>query len=212
MALPQLPIIQQSKDQIVDEAMERRGPPQQLNMDLGGSQDKTAQMDYWRDAQDYSMEIRYITALCEGKTSYIADDGSIKFDFPKDETGKYIKAPFCNAEGRAWIVGFVAPFLQKGTTLSSYSIETALDRCDITAETLNETLEMNMRTWAIDGSKLGATVDMIMDRIEAAKRRAVNDAERGFVGKAVSIIEQITGGLRQQNQGIGGLLLPKSRV
>lgn len=190
--VPQLPFVQDSKEKIEEEALIRSPPPQQQQIDLSGG-DKTAQFGYWEHAQDFTEEMDYIRAMLEGKQRVVDDKGYSRWEYPKDDMGRIIRKPFCNSEGRTWVVNNVGPVLQKGTTLSNYTIDTALDRCDITADVLNEVFYIKMDDWEIDPDKMPQIVDTIMDRVEAARRRAVNNEERGIVAKAISVITNLTG-------------------
>ena len=163
----------------------------QLN--LSGSSGRETQFNYYADAQDFSDEIMNIKALLQGKTIQTDPNGHKHLVYPQDEKGNEIIYPFCSPAGQSMILAIVSTILQKGTVLSNYSIDTVLDRCFSDGITLAGTLYINMRIWKIDPSRYETLVMLIMDRIETARRRAVNNEERGFVGKAISVVESMFG-------------------
>ena len=154
-------------------------------------------------SQDFSEELAHIKALLEGKVLVYTKTGAQSV-YPRDTEDKEIKKPFCSSEGQFYIYSFIATFLQKGTVLSNYSIDTVLDRCDQDAVILNELLYLNMRKWKIDPTRLGAFVEVCMDRIESARRRSVDNEERNIVAKGIQEILNMHGSTVQKGPSLLG--------
>lgn len=143
-----------------------------------------------------------LKALLEGKILMISEEPNTgdRWDYPNvidEETGDIvvdkktnrpmkIVDPFCNIQGQKTILSFASMRLRAGTVLSNYSIETVLDRTFDDANKLALELKLNLRKWNIDPTRWEELHFTIMDRIEAARRRAVNNEERKGTGASMT--------------------------
>ena len=86
-----------------------------------------------------------------------------------------IKLPFCNKQGQAAILGVADLLIRSSTALSNYSIDRVyiLNRSDL--ETLNEMIYLNNKEWEVEPSRHKSVVLTIGDRVDAARRRAVDN-------------------------------------
>lgn len=168
---------------------------------------QTLGSDYYKEVQVkiYHEEMMRLKARLEGKVLYIDEDtGEQKWDYPLEyvrdkDTGqilchkdgkpkvKVIIDPFCNIQGQTTILAFFDERVGPGTILSNYSIETVLNRCYDDAEKLALELKLNLRKWQIDPTRWEELHFSIMDRIEAARRRAVNNKEREGTNPNMSV-------------------------
>jgi len=103
-----------------------------------------------------------------------------------------IKKPMANASGQQWILGFCAQRLGAGTALSNYSIDTALSRTEHDGYCLAQAVYLNVDEWGVDPTLMKSLVFTCLDRIEAARRRAVDNEERKGTTQGQTVQTMIT--------------------
>lgn len=168
------------------------------------------QYNYWLAAQDYTPEIDVIKGLLEGKIQTLKPDGSRvweyprlwvpKADHPKGGSWFEVVEPVCTPEGQREILSFVSARLQVGTVLSNMTAERMLFITEQDLYVLWKMCYLNMRRWQIDPTRFKSLIITLGDRIEMARRRAVDNEERGIVGKVVSVFQSISGNSNQQGK------------
>lgn len=111
----------------------------------------------------------------------------------KFKADKEIQNPFCTPEGQRAIMGFVAPKLSAGTPLSNYEAESVRKNCLMDGVTLWKMIQLNMDEWEIDPARAESVIMTILDRIEAARSRSVDDLERQHTGRNTSVATVVQG-------------------
>ena len=86
-----------------------------------------------------------------------------------------VKVPFCNEEGQSAIIGFASALIRASTALSNYSIDRVYVMNKLDLESLNVMIYLNNKEWKVDPSRHESVVMTIGDRMDAARRRAVDN-------------------------------------
>jgi hypothetical protein len=95
--------------------------------------------------------------------------------------------PMCNAEGRSKIINWASLRLQTGTILSTYSINRIFELCKSDSRDLQRMIYTNRRRWEVKPTEYKALLFTIMDRVEAARRRALDGWEREIIGRQITV-------------------------
>lgn len=188
-------------------------PPNPNQMSGGqGAPQSGNQFNYWLAVQDYQSEIAFIKGLLEGKGQTFHNDGTMTWEYPTvwrpmptEENpldGKWVSAiePVCTPQGQREILSWIAVRLQPGTVLSNMSAQRMLYITEQDLYTIWRMMFLNMDLWQIDPTRFEALIMTLGDRVEQARRRSVDNEERGIVGKVVSVFQSISG--NQQKPGL----------
>lgn len=178
-----------------------QAPPQDFNVMPRPSNPLSA--TYYEKVQidAFEMEIEEIRGMLEGKIKNMVD-GKAKWEYPTEElydangrarigeSGKPLRRriikPFCNADGQREILAFLSARLKSGTPLSNYTPQSMLARTLHDAEEFRLLIYLNRPYWKVDSARWEAFHFTIIDRIEAARRRAVFNKEREGTGATMS--------------------------
>jgi hypothetical protein len=149
-------------------------------------------------------------------SGYYLEESLIDYDvhIPTGKTYEVpmtIRKPFCNAEGQAYIFNWFSTRLQRGTPNTSYSIERIFYLLRMDARDLQRTVYVKRKAWRVDMSAWAAFLSTIMDRVEAARRRALEGKEFDKTSTQTTVNMS---GMPQQQQKQGGLfgnMMPRTR-
>jgi len=159
--------------------------------------------------------VKYIEIEEGEKTKYIHEH---KFDehlhTPTGKTKEFripIRKPLANEQGQTKILNWVAARLTPGTVLSTYSIERIYLILDAASDDLQFLISSNMENWEIAPTQYKSIIETIMDRLEAAYRRAMDGIERDNVTKQTSVMLSGQQGGKKSNSGLWGQLFSSSK-
>jgi len=131
-------------------------------------------------------------------------------------TGNYhevaipVVKPFCNAEGQTYIFNWCATRLQRGTPNTSYSIERIFFLLRADVRDLERVVYIKRKEWQANYSAFPALLSTLMDRIEAARRRALEGNEFLATSKQTNV--NIVGAPPAPKQSpMGFLSMPRTR-
>lgn len=165
----------------------------QVNIGQDDGTATNAKFNYYYLIQTFQEEKQAIAQMLRGMTTeFDAKTNKVVYNYPLDvTTGKRMepeRVQACNIEGQMFIMNWLDAQLSPGTPLSSLSETSLYTTLDFDGLALLDAMYLNAQNWKIDPTKYEAIYMGIMSRVEMARRRAVGDAERGFVGRAITVL------------------------
>ena len=167
-----------------------------------------AKMQYHLEVQRFELEKLMFKARLAGKELIVKPDGGYAMEVIKDENNQPIK-PFCNIAGQLAIMQFIEERLTPNIVLSNTPIERVYMCLMDDHKKLALLIYFNAYKWNVDYGQWESLHFTILQAIESAYRRAVDNEERNWVAKLVNIIQNISGNPAQKNQGVLGGLFAK---
>jgi len=184
-------------------------PPQQIfNNPSFSGQPNPEKYQYHQEVESFKDDLLSFKARLEGKKIGYDKDNNILFLPVLDENNTQIK-PFANAIGRHEIYSFLDTRLKSTITLTNMDIKRFFELMEDDHKKLAITCYLNGDTWEIDDDRWEEIHFSILDMIENARRRSIDNEERTWITKMLNIVQSITGDKPKPASGLGDMFKTK---
>jgi hypothetical protein len=159
-----------------------------FNNPVFGNQPGAEKYQYHQQVETFDDDLLAFSARLEGKEVAYDEKGNKYLKAVLDKNGVPIK-PFCNSTGRHELFSFLNTRLKPSMPLTNLDERRFYELMKHDHKELAVTVYLNGDEWEIDDDRWEEIHFTMLDMIENARRRAIDNEERNWVPKMLNIIQ-----------------------
>lgn len=185
---------------------ENEHPPIEKDPYLTPPPEDPSRYGYHSEVQKFEEELLAIKSDLAGRDVVINQRTGKKelSQFPKKNDDGTPMTPFCNAEGQHELYHFADERLKPTTPLSNITVERVFELMKADHIILFRLVYQNFDKWKCDAGRWETIHYNILEPIEHARRRGIDNAERDWVSKITNFIYRLSSGGQPSRGNSGG--------